>query len=444
MGSGIRVSSALALALVLGLALAVRDAPPPRQRTIAKSPGGFYFPSELFIGAWCSPRTSTTDPEVWRDFARAGLDLAVRPLEDTNDRARNLATLALLDSMRAAGGDGTAPRFYPRDDAVHPDEAARPGWRDRVRAVVAAYRGHRSLGGYFLADEPQPADFDRVADVAAAFADADPGHPAYVNLLPISANASVGDQERWREDAKRLIRRGKLKIFTFSAYSQRPWGEDATFLLTLQNAARVSRETGCRFATVLQFTGFGPLDPMPLAQLNYLVAESIAHGAAGIIWFTYWTPSPREEGMWWKGGAVPYDGSASSRADTLRLANVRARSLDEYFQFQGARTAVAHLGGAWPHGATLGNQRIAGLRAAFGGPITIAARSRDGVWLVINRDRAQARTIRLDLQPWIGVRWIVGPHGWDRSEATEIDPAVRSVTLALGPGDSAILGLTPR
>jgi len=412
--------------------------------------GGSPFGERFFIGAWCSPPTSTTDPEVWRRFARAGVGMAVRPLEDSNDRARNLATLALLDTLRAPDLPPGSVRLFARDDAVHPDETTRPGWRDRVRAVTEAYKAHASLAAYFLADEPRPGDFDRVAQVAAAFREFDSSHPAYVNLLPLRDQATVAEQEQWRADATRLIKNGRLRLFSFAAYSQRPLGEDATFLLTLQNAERVSRETGCPFATVLQFTGFGPLAPIPVAQMNYLAAEAVAHGAIGIIWFTYWTPNPHEQGMWWKGGAVEYGGAPSARADTLQLTNTLARTLAH--EFQARWPAVGHFGGSWPRGAVLTNQRIPGLASTSGGPLTIAdAPAADSqvsgqgrrTWLVINRDRGNTRTFTLRFDQAVGAEAVFRPllagATWQR-----LDSAARSIDVRLDPGESCLLGLVDR
>jgi hypothetical protein len=447
--AGSRRAIALLIA-VAGLAALVFSMARARQTRLSAPPPTITLPwsrpephgESFFVGAWCSPPTSTTNPEVWRRFARAGVGVAVRPLEDTNDRGKNLATLALLDTLRS--GD-ISVRTFVRDGAVHPDEATRPGWRERVRAVTAAYKGHPSLAGYFLADEPSPADFDRVAQVAAAFREFDDFHPAYVNLLPLRDQATVAEQERWRADAARLIRNGRLQMFSFDAYSQRPFGEDASFLLTLQNAQRVARETGCPFATVLQFTGFGPLAPLNAAQMNYVAAEAVAHGAIGIIWFTYWTPNPREAGMRWNGGAVAYDGTPGARADTLRLVSDRARALAH--DFPPGPHSVAHFGGAWPRGALLTNQRIAGLTGATGGPLTIAAvasgPSGGPTWLLINRDRVDGRTFTLAFDPTVGARSLRAPLQAD-ADRQRYDPAERSIEISLGPGEASTLELVAR
>jgi hypothetical protein len=193
---------------------------------------------------------------------------------------------------------------------------------------------------------------------------------------------------------------------------------------------------------VLQFTGFGPLDPLPAAQLDYLAAEAIVHGARGLIWFTYWTPNPREAGMEWKGGAVEYDGTRSPRADTLGAVNERARRLS--WQFTRWPIAIAHFGGSWPRGATLTNGHIRGLLSAEGGPMTIAAAVGHLAqsWIVINRDRANARTMTLRLAPGFAVTGIYRPPA--EEYVANPDTASHVVRIDLPPGGSVALSMMGR
>ena len=424
----------------VGLALASLDTP---ERTppglVHVSP--FVRPARFFIGAWVGPPTSTTDPKVWRRFGGTGLEVSLRGLEDPNDRARNLKTLALLDSL----GLG----FVPRDDAVHPDELSRPGWRDRIRDVVRAYRGHRATFAYFLCDEPRSSAIDSVATLAAAFAEEDPQRSAYVNVLPLPSNASDADQRRWREEATRLITRGKLRLWSWSAYSQWPWGEDAAFLLCQRNALEVGRATGMPAFAILQFTGFQGLEPLPRAQMDYLVAESIAHGACGISWFTYWTPNPDEPVQQWRGGAVEYDGTPSPRADTLRAVNAYTRRLASAFPSSVAEVVrVAHFGTPMPRGSRIPSDAIPGLRGVDGGPATVAGATWGAggnvCWLVINRDRGRSRTLTVLLKPEVGVADVLDPAEADTTVRHLVDPAKRSVILTLTPGGSAVLGIVRR
>jgi hypothetical protein len=297
LGNAPRAAFLVGVAAV-GLALASLDTPPRTRITLPPSIHGSSFP--FFIGAWVGPRTAPDDPEAWRRFARAGLEVSFRPLE-----TRTIARATSRPWPCSIRWGSRCSR------ATTPSIPTRP--RVPAGACACATSSRRTAATarcsvYFVADEPQPAVADSVAAIAAEFRAHDPRHSAYVNLLPPTGNASEAAQARWRAAAARMIERGRLALWSWSAYSQRRSGEDAAFLLTQRNALQVGRATGVPGIAILQFTGFADLDPLPRAQLDYLAAESIAHGARGIVWFTWWTPDPRESGQHWRGGAIAYDG----------------------------------------------------------------------------------------------------------------------------------------
>jgi hypothetical protein len=411
---------------IIGLGLASLDTPRHGREPANWTP--FVRPAPpFFIGAWVGPRTNAPAAE-WRRFKDAGLEVSFRPLEDPNDRAANVRTLARLDSLGLS--------MLPRDGAVDPDETERPGWRERVHDVVEAYKSHRSTFGYFVADEPGGKAIDSSIRLAAAFHEEDPARSAYVNLLPVDEAA----QQRWRDLATRFITEGKVSLWSWSAYSQRRSGEDATFLLTLRNALEVGRATGVPAIAILQFTGFLDLDPMPRAQMDYESAEAIAHGARGIVWFTWWTPNPQGPEGPWSGGAVEYDGTPSARADTLTLVNARARRLAALFPCA-PPPRVAHFGSPMPRGSFVRSDRIRGLVGVDGGPATVAASGDRSRWLVINRDRSRAHTLTVRLDHSTGVASVIEP---DSARTHVVDPKRRSIVLALEPGGSALLGIVSR
>ncbi|MGH7726588.1 MAG: hypothetical protein ACREOU_14265 [Candidatus Eiseniibacteriota bacterium] len=336
----------------------------------------------FFIGAWVAPRTDPPAPQDWARFAAAEFDLAVTPLEDRNGTADNLETLALLDTL--AGG---RVRFLPRDERVHPDAATTPGWRERVRAVIRDMQGHPSLAGYFVADEPLPASFGQLAELTQAFAEEDDRHPAFVNVVGVAPTADAKEQARWRADLTSLIEQGRLGLFTFDRYAHTTRGEDAGFLLSLDNASRVAAETLCPFGAVLLLTGHGPFPPATLEIARYQAMEALAHGACGIIWFTYWTPNPREEPYRWHDGVVDYDGRPTSQYEAIRALNLEIRTFARFID--GRPLTARHLGGSWPRGSPVPRGPVPGLTRAEGGPLTIGYSSLHGgerIWMIVNRD----------------------------------------------------------
>ncbi len=441
--SGRVLSRVLPLALALGL-LASGCARRPDPALAPSPPLPASWPP-FFLGAWCGPRTSELAGATWCDVAHGNITLVVRPLEDTGDRALNQALLAHLDSLAAGricaidsvGVLSQPPRVLVRDRAVDPDEVTRAGWRDRVRDMVRAYRGHPSLAGYFLADEPARRDFARLAELARAFAEADTAHPVFVNLLALDRDTTPRAQARWRDDALWLVTHGRLPLFSFDAYPYRPDGERAIYLLTLAAAADVSRRTGVPFAPCLQFTGYQDVAPATAAQARAMGGLAVAYGACGVTWFTYRTPNPSEPVLLWRGGARAYDGGATDRTaiqatlgmEFLALANEMGRG----------RHTVAHFG-PLPRDTAVPGEPVAGVDSVSGGPCTIAhatgARGADR-WLLVNRDVTAARTLTIH---WTAPMASLSIAQFDGAGVTgSFDARTRATVVTLAPGQAAVI-----
>jgi len=388
---------------------------------------------------------STSDD--WRTFASTNLEFAIRPLEDSGDPAANQALLARLDTL-------TPPvRTLIRDRRVDPDETRRRGWRERVEAMVREARGHSSLAGYFLADEPERRDFGRLAELASAFADADSTHPAYVNLAGLGPRATRRDAEAWADDATSLVQRGRLPQFTFDAYPFARGLESRDFLASLNAATEVAWRTRVPFGAVIQFTGFQDRDPVSAAQARYMAEEAVVHGAQSVVWFTYWTPDPRAAGMRWRGGAIDYAGTSTTRRDTLAAIDHELLALAHWL---GEANELEHYGDDLAAGSGLAPLRESlAIRQRFvyefsGGPATVAARwgpGRTTALVVINRDWARSREFVL--------RWYLPyPQGHrildleDPQERWRFDPDPERTTFTIPPGGAVVvldgLGPAPR
>jgi len=385
---------------------------------------------------------STADD--WRTFASTGLEFAIRPLEDAGDPAANRALLARLDTL-------TPPvRSLIRDRRVDPDETRRWGWRERVQAMVREARGHPSLAGYFLADEPNPHDFGRLAELARAFADADSTHPAYVNLAGLGPRATRRDAAAWTDGATRLVRQGRLPQFTFDTYPFAHGVESRAFLSTLNAATEAAWRTKVPFGAVIQFTGFQDRDPVSAAQARYMAEEAVVHGARAIVWFTYWTPDPRDAAQRWRGGAVDYAGTSTTRRDTLAVIDHELLALAHWL---GEANELEHYGDDLAADSSLAPLRGSlTIRRRFvyefaGGPATVAARwgpGRTTALVVINRDWARPREFVL--------RWYLPyPQGHrvldlqDPQQRWRLDPDPERTTCTVQPGGAVVIldGLGP-
>jgi len=398
-----------------------------------------------FVGAWCGPRTRERVPTTWCDATRGNISLVIRPLEDPGDRALNVALLGFLDSLAATGAcaiDSVGvfhdpPRVVVRDRAVDPDEVTRAGWRGRVADMVRAYRGHASLAGYFLADEPAPREFDHVAELARAFAAADSVHPALVNLRGLDGRSAQATRARWADDAARLVTAGRLSVFSVDGDPFRDGIDYGDFVVSLAGAAEVSRRTGVPFAAVLQFTGFDAVPPVTAPEARELVGLSVAYGACGITWFTYRTPDPAEPGRAWRGGARAYDGATTDRTHLQAALGMEFRQLAAELG-RGPR-AVANFGST-PGDVALPGGAVPGVDAVSGGPCTLARAPGEGgtgAWLLVNRDRRGARTFDVRWYGPVDGAWVTTFDGVARSRV--FVPGARRTAVTLAPGQAAAL-----
>ena len=401
---GLRTPRGAIVLAVLAAALAVFAACRAREETGDRFSARAALPpiaeAPFWIGVWVGPPALDRDPVTWRRLVNAGIDVSMGPLEDRYHRVDNLARLAFLDTTRSLSGP--VMRTFVRDDSLHPDETRRAGWRERVAAIVRAYGGARSLGGYFLADEPRPDDVATWAPLARELRRLDPAHPAFVNFagVPPGDASNRAARARWRQAVERAVREGELASFTVDAY---PFGVDGRerphFLATLQDAAAVSRDTGRPFGVVLQWTGHGDLKAATTGEARYQAMQALVHGASCVIWFTYWTPNPNEDPWYWHDGAVAYDGTPTARLDTLAEINGSVHfTAGMRGSFGFSRYETMHFGGELPVGFLDELPRkLPRVAAVDGGPCTIgldaaSAESTGVLYLIANRDWDKVRT----------------------------------------------------
>jgi hypothetical protein len=391
----------------------------------------------FWIGGWVGPPARALDVPTWRTFREAGFDISIGPLEDRYRRADNQAILAALDPLDSVF-------TFVRDDSLHPDETTRPGWEDRVRAIVAAYRGSRSLAGYFVADEPRSSARAGWAPAARLLGQLDPDHPAFVNfvgVLPTEA-LDAAAQARWRADLTASLVEGDLPFFSVDAYPfPTAGGERAHFLVTLREAARVSHETSRPFAAVLQFTGHGELKAASEAEASYQAMEALAHGASGVVWFTYWTPNPDEEPWRWHDGAIAYDGTPTGRYPILQRLNRSVRSLAA---LRGDRPfLVSHLGSGLPAGLVPDSPSRVPLLDSLSGPsasVGFSGESPGGErrYVLVHRDRNAGGDYRLRFDSTVDSARVLGVSSGTPAAVVGVGPGP-GLAFRLEPGGAAVL-----
>src|SRR5581483_7359431 len=140
------------------------------------APEAAWPPKSFPIGFWCGPPEPYITVEQYKRIAQAGFTMVLPPCEGAMTVALNRK---ILDTARAAG-----LKAVIADSRMPLAITGNAGAEEAIKAIVADYRKHPALLGYFITDEPGANSFAGLAEVVAALRKYDPDHLAYINLFP--------------------------------------------------------------------------------------------------------------------------------------------------------------------------------------------------------------------------------------------------------------------
>ncbi len=398
-------------------------------------PGFPLLPDGSFpIAGWCTPPVRETTPERLREYRDAGFTVLLPALEDPYLEARNRERLEIAAEVGLWA--------IVRDDRVHPDEARRPGWEDRVRASVDAYGRMPALLGYFLADEPGPETFSSLAGLTARYAALDRQHPAYANLYGLSPAGYGYAGRTYRAFLEEFLDATRPALFSVDHYTLRRDGDTPNFCPGLDTTRQMAARFDAAFWSILQLTPHLEFRDLGVGELLWQAHLSLAYGAKGIVWFTYWTPRPDETG--YRDGPIAYDGRRTPAYQRVARVN---RSIQSLGRAIGDRVAVdvrhhgtmprdgRPLDGTFPLVRLEGGDVTVGFLVGRGDP---GARSPSGspadtLALLVSRDYREATRA--------SAGWRRTAERWDAALGDWTPLAGTRAEFALEPGGAVLLRL---
>lgn len=294
-----------------------REAPaqivPPRDGTVA-------------ILAWRGPPETATTPERYRQLAEAGFTHALTPFS---------SAAAAAAALEVASGAGI--RLF----ISCPELGADP------EATAARFREHPGLGGFDLADEPSPAAFPELANLARRLTAADPRAVCYVNLLPTYAAPGQLGGESYERYVERFLDQVPVRILSFDHYPITTSGIREDYFENLEVASRAAITRRLPLWAFVLSVAHHPYPIPTAAHLRFQAFCNLAYGAKCIQYFTYWTPFP---GTWdFHQGPIETDGAETPTYALVRSLNRRIAELAPIFA-DGSVVSVGHLGGPLPRG----------------------------------------------------------------------------------------------
>lgn len=245
------------------------------------------------IGYWCGPPASAATDAVYDDIASAGFTLTSNACDGstynvTYDRQ-------MLDFSAARG----MTSIVADQRVVNAVSQANGGQLDALGAsldaVVADYATHPALRGYHVMDEPGAGLFPALAKVVGGLKARDPGHISYLNLLPNYATGGQLGAPSYDAYVQGYLDQVAPQIVSWDYYPFLLSGDAPGFFenMAVIRARALAKQTPFwQFVQAISFVGHRATTE---AEKRWVALQSLAYGATGIWYFTYWTPPQTAE-----------------------------------------------------------------------------------------------------------------------------------------------------
>jgi len=280
----------------------------------AATPAHAAEPGTLQIGFWCGPPPSFATPAQFRQIQAAGFTFALPPCNMSPSVAENKAALVAAAT--------TDVKVFVRDARI-PTSLSAPGATAELDAVIADYADEPAFGGYDLADEPDISALAGLGEVVAYLRAHDPAHPAFINAFP---NYGPYQATAYEDYLERYATEAAPAMFSYDHYPFTMFGTRAEFLPNLHSLRTLSLRFSRPFWQIGQATPHLAYTQPTEAEKRWQVFQSLAYGASGIAYFTYWSVTNEGFGP----GVIALDGTATEQYREVRRINARAQAIGRY------------------------------------------------------------------------------------------------------------------
>jgi hypothetical protein len=201
-----------------------------------------------------------------------------------------------------------------------------------IRQLVEKAGDSPAIIGFFVTDEPGAQKFPAVAKAVAAVRKYARGKMPYVNLYPDYATIGAADRSQLGTDnytdyLERFIREVKPDVVSYDNYrvqvsnDLRDASKFASYYQNLLTARRVCLEHDVPLWQVVCGNRIRPFTPVPSpANLAFQAYTTLAAGARGLTWFTYYNGN-------YAYAAVDMQGNRTATWSYLKMVNDQVKVL---------------------------------------------------------------------------------------------------------------------
>lgn len=213
------------------------------------------------------------------------------------------------------------------DPLLNPATLDDPKKLGELDALVRRVQKHTALYAYHLVDEPRAAAFPALGKLVAHLRELDPGHLAYINLLPTYANnEQLGTKgntvESYTEHLRQYVETVRPALLSYDHYQFIESADNPDYFLNLALIRGKAQATGLPFMNIVQASSWVPASQASPSsprvpngdEMRYLVYTTLAYGAQAISYYVYCYPEHR-------GGIARADGTTTPLYDALKPLN---------------------------------------------------------------------------------------------------------------------------
>jgi len=238
---------------------------------------------ELPVLAWYGPGYTQSNLNAFLQLRAAGF---THSFSGGTDRTRNLADLDLAKEagLKLLLADWRIEAFLTGQDSTF----------IKIDEVVRDYGRHPAFWGYFLLDEPNANDFERLSVLKKHLAEKDPAHPAYINILPTYAAQAKRATFTYREYIDRYMQIVQPSLLSFEHYPIIEYGMRDDYYANLEIIRSNAASRRIPFWSIALSVAYDPYPKPEHSHLRMQLYSSLAYGAKGLQYFSFNVPRSKE------------------------------------------------------------------------------------------------------------------------------------------------------
>lgn len=250
------------------------------------------------------------DPKVIEKIKECGFTVAGFVSPETLRTCREAGLKAIVSDARINNHDWTQ-----LDEKVA---------RAKAIPAIRAVRENPSVYGYYLRDEPSAAMFPGLAVMAKLVREEAPGAWAYINLFPNYANAGQLGAPNYEQYLEAFVTTCQPSQLSYDHYALMDDGSLRDgYWANLEQMRAVATRHGLPFWNIVLAVGHFSYREPSAADLRFEAFSSLAYGARGLAYFTYFAPQVGN----YRGAAIDQFGHPTPTWGNMQNVNLQIQKL---------------------------------------------------------------------------------------------------------------------